>query len=72
VGVRLLSAGVGVDVLAVVPVRGPPGAYGAPWYPGVGVAVDVIGRSFLRRIGWIIAGALIFGVARLMGLEIPR
>jgi hypothetical protein len=34
--------------------------------------VGVIGYGFLRRIGFILAGALIFGTAALLGIDVPR
>lgn len=35
-------------------------------------AVNAIGRAFLRRVGWVLAGVLIFGAAQLLGVELPR
>jgi hypothetical protein len=34
--------------------------------------MGVIGYGFLRRIGWILAGVLIFGAASLLGIDLPR
>jgi hypothetical protein len=28
--------------------------------------------GFVRRLGWLAAGALVFGLARWLGVEIPR
>lgn len=29
-------------------------------------------RGFTRRLGWIAAGALVFGLASWLGIEVPR
>jgi len=73
---------VGLGVLALAPLRDPAGSLplsasaavelvGLRCLPGW-LLVNWIVRSFLRRVGWIIAGALIFGAASLLGIEIPR
>ncbi len=34
--------------------------------------MGVIGYGFLRRVGWILAGTVIFGAAALLGIDLPR
>lgn len=62
----------GLGRLTTAPIRGAAWAAAASGDSAVGGAVDMIGRGFMRRVGWILAGALIFGAAQLLGIELPR
>lgn len=62
----------GVGLLSVAPVRSAAGAVPSPRRPCLGVAVATIARAFLRRIGWILAGAVLFGLAAAFGIDVPR